>query len=272
MTKKRIQMIYRIVLSAAIVIAGVCLIIACLSIYKSGDQPFSPESVAAAFRTVAIPVYLCLALVIGGFILEIFLPTEKKKMPVEKQYDLILARLQKKLDLESCDEKTREAILSGRKLRDFDKKASLVLLCICSGIFLFYGMNSANFHQSEINGSMLRAMYVFFPCLALPFGYALFSSYSRKRSIVKEIELIKSALTENKTAPEKTETAPEESKCIIARIRSRLLKNPVLFTRIVRYSLLGIGITLLVYGFFAGGTRDVLTKAVNICTECVGLG
>ena len=50
------------------------------------------------------------------------------------------------------------------------------------------------------------------------------------------------------------------------------MKNPVLFTRIVRYSLLGIGITLLVYGFFAGGTRDVLTKAVNICTECVGLG
>lgn len=272
MTKKRVQMIYRIVLSAAIVIAGICLIIACLGIYRSGDQPFSPESVAAAFRAVAIPVYLCLALVIGGFILEIFLPVEKKKQPVEKQYDLILSNLQKKLDLDSCDEATREAILSGRKLRAFDKKAPLVLLGICSCIFLFYALNSTNFHQSEINGSMIRAMYVFFPCLALPFGYGLFASYSRKRSMIKEIELIKAALAENNSAPDKAETAPEECKCIIAKIRSRIMKNPVLFTRILRYSLLGIGITLLVVGFFAGGTRDVLTKAVNICTECVGLG
>ena len=33
-----------------------------------------------------------------------------------------------------------------------------------------------------------------------------------------------------------------------------------------------VGLVILVYGFFAGGTADVLTKAVNICTECVGLG
>ncbi len=29
---------------------------------------------------------------------------------------------------------------------------------------------------------------------------------------------------------------------------------------------------LILFGFFTGGTADVLTKAVNICTECVGLG
>ncbi|MBQ8580085.1 MAG: thioredoxin [Oscillospiraceae bacterium] len=29
---------------------------------------------------------------------------------------------------------------------------------------------------------------------------------------------------------------------------------------------------MIAYGAAAGGTADVLTKAVNICTECVGLG
>ena len=40
----------------------------------------------------------------------------------------------------------------------------------------------------------------------------------------------------------------------------------------VRYAFLAFGIAIMVYGFLSGGTVDVLTKAVNICTECVGLG
>ena len=40
----------------------------------------------------------------------------------------------------------------------------------------------------------------------------------------------------------------------------------------LRLALLSVGIFLLVYGFMTGGTADVLTKAINICTECVGLG
>ncbi len=35
---------------------------------------------------------------------------------------------------------------------------------------------------------------------------------------------------------------------------------------------LALALALLLFGFFTGGTVDVLTKAVNICTECVGLG
>ncbi|MBQ7330725.1 MAG: thioredoxin [Oscillospiraceae bacterium] len=41
---------------------------------------------------------------------------------------------------------------------------------------------------------------------------------------------------------------------------------------ILRVALLVIGIGVLMYGFLSGGTADVLTKAINICTECVGLG
>ncbi|MBR4862977.1 MAG: thioredoxin [Oscillospiraceae bacterium] len=40
----------------------------------------------------------------------------------------------------------------------------------------------------------------------------------------------------------------------------------------MRYALLVVAVSILVYGYFAGGTNDVLTKAINICTECVGLG
>ena len=42
--------------------------------------------------------------------------------------------------------------------------------------------------------------------------------------------------------------------------------------KIFRTAFLCVGLFLLIYGFISGGTVDVLTKAINICTECIGLG
>lgn len=42
--------------------------------------------------------------------------------------------------------------------------------------------------------------------------------------------------------------------------------------RTLRLTLLAIAAALIVFGAFNGGARDVLVKAVNICTECIGLG
>lgn len=41
---------------------------------------------------------------------------------------------------------------------------------------------------------------------------------------------------------------------------------------LVRTLLLLAGATLLALGILEGGWRDVLVKAINICTECIGLG
>ena len=140
MTKKRIHSLYSILLTAMLLITGICLCVACAAIYFSGKRPFTPESVAAAFRYIAVPVYLCIALAIGGLILDAISPAETKKRKIRKPMD---------------------------------------------------------------------------------------------------------------------SPAPAEN------------KHKLLY---VRLALLAVGIGIFVYGFFAGGTADVMTKAVNICTECVGLG
>nr|WP_251616997.1 CD1871A family CXXC motif-containing protein [Pumilibacter muris] len=33
-----------------------------------------------------------------------------------------------------------------------------------------------------------------------------------------------------------------------------------------------MAVSFIIAGIFNGGARDVLIKAVNICTECIGLG
>ena len=40
----------------------------------------------------------------------------------------------------------------------------------------------------------------------------------------------------------------------------------------VMINLVIVGVTLFVIGIFNGGLNDVLIKAINICTECIGLG
>ena len=53
---KRIRTIYHVLVSAAIVVADICLMVACVGIFQTGDHPFSREVVAAAFARIAVPV------------------------------------------------------------------------------------------------------------------------------------------------------------------------------------------------------------------------
>lgn len=246
--------LFRILLSIVIILAGICLMAACLSIYHSGDHPFSRESVAAAFGPIALPVYLCLGMVILAFALELALPCPAGKSVPARQTGLILQRLQEKTDLKLCSEELRLAILAQQNKRRMHKRIGWALLAVCSVVFLSYGMNPHNFHQSQINDSMIKAMYRFVPCCLIPYGFGIYAAYSGRASMEKEIALLK--------------TAPKESK--VAAPPLAVGNNRKL--TVLRNVLLVIGIVILVYGYFAGGTADVLTKAVNICTECVGLG
>ena len=40
----------------------------------------------------------------------------------------------------------------------------------------------------------------------------------------------------------------------------------------VRWGVLAVALALTVTGILTGGFQDVLTKAINLCSECIGLG
>lgn len=253
---KRIHQIYGAVLSVVIVIAGICLMVQCNAIYRSGDHPFSREAVAAHFAPIALPVYLCLAMVIGGFLLRWLLPDEPSKQKMGKNDILILRRLHARTDLSQCDPALQQAVAAQQKRRSTLRILRNGICAVCAVVFLSYGLNSGNFHQSQINDSMIKAMYRFVPCLLVSFGAAVFTAYQSKKSLRAEIELMRQANAVAKV-PAGPEPEPENRD-----------KQTVTARRIIAV----VAIALLLFGFFTGGTADVLTKAVNICTECVGLG
>jgi len=255
-TIKRIRLIYSIAVGISAVIAGVCLIAACLGIYYAGgDEPYSRQIVAESFSQIAAPVYLCLVLVIGGFLLDFALPADNKKIKAEKNDRQTLDRLLAKRNLEICAPSLRAQIEKLRKTRKLYCCIGAALLAVCSILFLLYGANPANFHQSQINTSMVNAMWVMLPCLAVPFGWTVFTAYAHRASLRKEIDLVRQI-----SVDPNAKAAPQTA------------KDPAAAIATVRWVLVAAAIVLLVYGYYAGGTADVLTKAVNICTECVGLG
>lgn len=249
----RLRKPLHIVLSVSIILAGLCLMWACLSIYRSGDQPFSRESVAAAFGPISLPVYLCLGLTALSLLAELLLPQAKVKTPPVRQTRMILRRLQEKTDLSLCSEDLRSQVQALRSTRKLYDRICLTVLVLSSILFLTYGLNPSNFHQTQINQSMIRAMFWLLPCSAIPFGCGIFAAHKNRASMAQELALLK--------------TAPKESRIAAPKPRNHRRRDFLL-----RTGLLAVGIVILVYGFLAGGTADVLTKAVNICTECVGLG
>ena len=256
MTKEstmRFHRIYNSLFSIVLVIAGICLIIGDLTIYNSGDHPFSRESVAATFSTIAFPVYLALAMTVISFIWEFFSPSEKETDPKAKDYPALLETLYNKKDFVNADPAIQEEIKALWKNRKMHIIIRTIVLVVCSAIFLFYALNSANYHQSEINASMINAMKLLVPCTLVSFGYALFVSYHNEKSFQKEMEFVKKlpALTEK-----------SDSEIISSEKNLNPYRNAILIAAIV----------LVIYGFLNGGTVDVLAKAINICTECIGLG
>ena len=262
---KRIHQIYNVALSIVIVIAGLCLMNACLGIYQSGKQPYSREAVAAAFGPIAFPVYLCIAMIAFGFLFELLAPTDTGKSKTPRAYLHLIKQLRDKKNLAECSKDLHTALEKEAKSRKLHTAISVIVLVISGGLFLSYALNGTHFHQSEINTSMIQAMYRLIPCVILSFGYGIFTLYHNRASMEREIELLKQApaldvaiATENKRISTETELKQQQVSD----------KNILIF----RNACLCLGLFLLIYGFLSGGTADVLTKAINICTECIGLG
>ena len=245
----RLRRFYPAALSGMLILTGICLMVQCFRIYTAPEGIFTPEIVSAYFRPIAIPCYLCLVMVILGF----FLPADTKKLPPEKNYALILEKLHAKTDLDACSEELRAAVKKEQSLRRQMKYMTFFLCCTGAVEFFRYALQPEAFHQHEINASMLGAMACLVPCVLIPFGCGVYSAYKSKESLRREIDLLRSA------------DAPRISPAEITKKES---KAPV----IARWAVLAAAIAILVYGYITGGTADVLTKAINICTECVGLG
>lgn len=253
-----IRRIYHILLTAATVVAAICLMAGAIYIYRSGGpQTYTLEKVQRTFKAISVPVYIALVLVFGSFITELFLPAPKKKKP-EKNYAMILHKLQPRAQLDKCgDKELTGMILRLRKQRKVLAVLSAVILAVTTVFFLIYALFGTTYPSVTegyaVTQAMIKNAIVWAVCLLIPFLAGTYTAYITRSSMQTEIDLLRHVALQ-KAPPKAT----------VQSCKKQLF--------ILRGSLIVLAVALIVVGAIGDGWYDVLTKAANICTECVGLG
>ena len=255
-SKKILRLAYHIAVTAALVVAGVLLLCACVAIYRSGpnpgDQPFTREVVAQHFAPIALPVWISVGLAVLGFVLKPLLPDAPA--PKADMTATACKRLAARTDLSLCPAELTAAVKKERRSRNVHKGITLGLLAVGTVVFLCYALNVNHFDKSAISPAMKAAMWWLIPCFGVPFAYGVFAAYAGRGSVKRELALLKQAPDEAvSSAPA---PVPMSERWVL----------------VARYAVLAVAIAALLIGYIGDGWMDVLTKAINICTECIGLG
>lgn len=257
---KRIHAIYGWILSCLIVLAGICFAVSCVAIYRSGETPFSRESVATHFQKIAIPVYLCLAGIVGGIVIALIFPLPQKREKAKLDPKTLLARLSDGFSLADCEADVRSKIEKERRARNALRIVVAALCVVCAAVALIYTLNPANYTLEALNHDILVAALVAFSAATIALAACYVAAFLEKASILRETELIKLAKGDRKK--EKRTHHKKET-------LGFWKKHGIL---LIRLAVLAVGIAFVILGVLNGGATDVLGKAIRICTECIGLG
>ena len=228
--------------------AGILLMLAamglqCVAVYLS-SEPFTRELAAEKLLPmVGVCVAGAFVAILGSMLQRRYAIKEvRSKMSAENRLRLIKKRIVNLPDKAVAEEKRRRIMLA----------VIYALTAVCAavgGSYFLSGDNFTSWDMEKVMGDML--MHVL-PWTAAAFILAYIGLMLRDISMEKELVMLKNVpLAKHEATECKHKGAPINA---------------------VRTVLLIAAVVLIVLGVFNGGARDVLVKAINICTECIGLG
>lgn len=258
-TKRILQTSYKILLSVMLAVSGILLIYSCVSIYNLGDRPFTVENISNAFSKIAIPIYATVAVVVIGAVASLFVSrkSEPKKAVVNKRKTA--QRLEKRLDLTRCTDETANAIRTAKK-RILVTRVIFISVSVAAFIPALIYVLLPSSYTMEYNESVIRACLIILPCALICAASQIVLSYLDNANHDKLIAGIKLAIASG-AKKDKSDTESEKD--------SKTARRAILA---VRVAVLALSVIFIVDGITNGGFSDVLIKAINICTECIGLG
>ena len=254
----KIRLIYGIVLSLLITAVGVCLIVSCLSIYRSGESPFTPETIADRFSKIAVPVFLCLGGIVVGAVLAVVMPSEEARPHARVDMAAKLKKRYARLgaDLSTASGEQKIACTGERRKRTYCRIVCGAV-CVFSALPLVIYLCDPSHFTPQLNESILAATYMTLPFILLGGVACYVTDCFVRASLKRELKLAESIPT------------PTDGKLQAPQVSMRHGSRSM---NVVRIAMLAIAAALILLGIFNGGMRDVLGKAIKICTECIGLG
>lgn len=263
--KEKLQQIYAIVISVLVIAMGVAFVCVTAEIYYSNRDSsviFTQEIVVQRLRILAVPF----GLLVVAIALGVAFPLYETRVKVTSEHTARL--LASKLPSEGEGEEYEKALANYNKLNKLRIVLWAVtgaLLLACTIAVLCYMLNSANFLSDDITADIFALLQNVLPWIVVAFvvliAFAVLSNVIASRRVREIKTLIKLG---------SGQAVGLQELQFVSALRGLLSNNITLW--VIRGIIFVVGVTFLILGILNGGANDVLIKAINICTECIGLG
>ena len=248
---------------------ALCLVIAVLlsagavSIYRDGMAVrestdalawiYTKEKIGAAFLPAAPWLWLAIVMAVPGLIMGTpEWKVGKQADPNSFQKELLRRRVQS----------PSPAMQREQKLQMIFTTAGTVLFAACMIPILLYLTDISHFPADQLETMFYGLISVLLPWTFLGLTFLFLFSLLKERSEVREIEAAKAKLREEKQSKEGA-LQPAPKTAAFQKERRLML---------IRLIVAAAALIMIIAGICNGGLKDVLVKAINLCTECVGLG
>lgn len=258
--------IYKIAISILSILLGALMILFVFTIYFNGKairessdptyQIYTREIVGKYLGYLLIPFILWVLVIIAGLVINYLFPiNDKKKIKISEIETYFMIKHKIPLNDENYSNELK-IINNEQKKRKigFIIVSVISLLCmIFPARYLFNFSNFTTIEMSAIEEAKKMVLNVFPWIIG---AFVLFGGYIyyMSNSIKKELNEIRNILKTYKSTS-----------------KWKMKKTNILHINIVRACIGVVAVVFIVLGIFNGGVDNVIAKAVNICTECIGL-
>ena len=251
MTRTKVYLIIQTIL--CIMIAGL-LCAAAVRIYSEGTAVreggealawiYTEERIMAFFAPIMPVIFCAIGMLMAGLIFGIRDKNSSKTVS-DPEYvrNMMAARINEPTDVMKKEQ----------RLRKYFRAGSWACFGLCMVPVFIYVIDPQHFPADQLELMISSLFWNILPWTAAGLGFVLLGSVLRDRSLKREIQDIKNMQTDSVHASTKS-------------IRNNRL------TVCIQVAVLIASVCLIIAGISNGGMRDVFVKAINICTECIGLG
>ncbi len=258
MKKESIYKIIKYVTAFFSIIMIICFIIQLARVYFGDLSPMYSRDIVGKYLLQILPIIiLWIISIICGFVYSLIVK-EKKHIYVKTTNEAMLKILEANFKDDISRNEEYKALEKCHKKMKIALIISLVIYAICLIMISLYLFNPAHFlYDGNINGQMLDLLINTSPWLIISLitiiVYTYYVDYESKNGVVYAKAIIKN-----------------EGRSKI--IKFKKIRNEKLIINIIRTCIIVIAIVFIIVGVVAGGPQRVYQKAINICTECIGLG
>jgi len=257
MTEKKLYLIVQSVLCVLLVIL---LTVSAVTIYREGklrkaEDPmasiYTREIAAEKFESIAPLFFAAVGFTAAGWVLAV--KDDNADKPVkdaEITRNLTVARVAQ----------PNEAMKKERKKQKQLFWTGWVLFALCMVPIGLYIADGTHFPEGDLEAMFAALALHVFPWAILGLGCLSISSVLQEKSMLRETAAAQARIKEEKEAGIQPESRP------------KVRKKNTNAIRVLQIAVAIAAVAFIILGVYNGSAKAVLTKAVNICTECVGLG